>query len=183
MLQATPCHIPEACIFNDRDKSSAYDNWITDREYATLHTKITLQQYRQKMRTNWEFKSSGIFFFCCWSFPSRSVITYKYNTSVNNTTLYFIYNGIYVRVTCFDLVGHPQALQENRSKSYLVFLHCGIPQFTKTKQLLDLFSWRAWGWPTRSKHVALTNFFFFLVQCHHMFLWTFVFSLLVVAIV
>ena len=26
------------------------------------------------------------------SFPSRSVITYKYNTSVNNTILYFIYN-------------------------------------------------------------------------------------------
>ena len=23
-------------------------------------------------------------------------------------------------------------------------------------QLLDLFSWRAWGWPTSSKHVALT---------------------------
>ena len=54
-------------------------------------------------------------------------------------------NTVYVRETCFDLVDYPQALQENRSKSCLVFL-----------QLLDLFSWTAWGWPTRSKHVALT---------------------------
>jgi len=37
---------------------------------------------------------------------------FKYNTQVNNITLIFIYNGIYVRATCFDLVGHPQALQE-----------------------------------------------------------------------
>ena len=27
--------------------------------------------------------------------------------------------GIYVRETCFDLAGHPQALQENRSKRYI----------------------------------------------------------------
>ena len=40
-------------------------------------------------------------------------------------------NDIYVKVTCFDLVGHPQALQENRSNSYLVFLHCGIPNACK----------------------------------------------------
>ena len=58
---------------------------------------------------------------------SADVITYKYNTSVINKTFYFIYNGIYVRVTCFDIVGHPQALQEDRSKSCLVVLHCGIP--------------------------------------------------------
>jgi len=32
----------------------------------------------------------------------------------------------------------------------------GIPRCRKTKQLLDLFSWRAWEWPTRSKHGALT---------------------------
>jgi len=38
-----------------------------------------------------------------------------------------MYNGIYVRATCFDLVGHPQILQENRSKGCLFFLHCGIP--------------------------------------------------------
>ena len=61
----------------------------------------------------------GFFFFL--SFPSRSVITHKRNTSVNNRTFIFIYNGIYVRTTCFDLVGHPQAFQENRSKSCLVF--------------------------------------------------------------
>ena len=40
--------------------------------------------------------------------------------------MYCIYNGIYVRATCFDLVVHPQAVQENRSKSCLGFLHCGI---------------------------------------------------------
>ena len=62
--------------------------------------------------------------------------------------------------TCFDLVGHPHALQESSSKSCLVYLHCGIPNANtfasvtetcwhlgyhnaeKTKQLLDLFSWR-----------------------------------------
>ena len=99
------------------------------------------------------------------------VWTHKHNTSVNNTIFIFIYNGIYVRATCFDL-GHPQALQENRSKSCLVFLHCGIPNAYKVllqehiyyifyvpvtepckhlgsqnagklKQLLDVFSWRA----------------------------------------
>ena len=32
---------------------------------------------------------------------------------------------------CFDLVGHRQALQENRSKSCLIFLHCGIPNAHK----------------------------------------------------
>jgi len=31
--------------------------------------------------------------------------------------IHFIYTGIYVRATCFDLVGHPQALQEQRYKS------------------------------------------------------------------
>ena len=29
---------------------------------------------------------------------------------------------MYVRATCFDLVGHPQALQENRSNSWISFL-------------------------------------------------------------
>jgi len=33
----------------------------------------------------------------------------------------YIYIYIYVRATCFDLVDHPQALQENRSKSCLSF--------------------------------------------------------------
>jgi len=34
-------------------------------------------------------------------------------------------------VTCFELVGHPQALQEDRSKTCLVFLPCGIPNAYK----------------------------------------------------
>ena len=55
----------------------------------------------------------------------------KYNASVISTTFYFIYNGIFVRATCFDLVGHPQAFQEERSKSCLVLLHCGIPNAYK----------------------------------------------------
>jgi len=36
------------------------------------------------------------------------------------TQLLFYIQCIYVWATCFDLVGHPQALQENRSKSCLV---------------------------------------------------------------
>jgi len=39
-----------------------------------------------------------------------------------------MYNGIYVRATGFDLVGHPQALQEHRSERCLSFLHYGIPK-------------------------------------------------------
>jgi len=31
----------------------------------------------------------------------------------------------------------------------------GSHSAVKHKQLLDLFSWRAWWWPNRSKHVAL----------------------------
>ena len=65
--------------------------------------------------------------------------THKHNTSVSNTIYFYIQWYICVRATCFDLVGHPQALQENISKSS-VFLHYGIPQCRKTKQLLDLFS-------------------------------------------
>ena len=42
-----------------------------------------------------------------------------------------MYNSIVVRATCFDLVGHPQALQEDRAKSCSVSLHCGIPNAYK----------------------------------------------------
>ena len=35
---------------------------------------------------------------------------------------------VYVRATCFDLVGHPQASQENRSKSYFLDLFPGGPE-------------------------------------------------------
>jgi len=34
---------------------------------------------------------------------------------------------MYVRAIYFDVVGHPQALQEHRSKRCLGFLHYGIP--------------------------------------------------------
>ena len=51
--------------------------------------------------------------------------------------------------TCFDLVGHPRALQENRSNSCLVFLQCGIPNAHKFQlhQLyklvqIELFVWQ-----------------------------------------
>ena len=53
------------------------------------------------------------------------------NTTHLSLTQQFIYNGIFVRATCFDLVGHPQAVQEDRSKSCLVLLHCGIPNAYK----------------------------------------------------
>jgi len=45
--------------------------------------------------------------------------------------LLFIYKGIYVRATCFDVVGHPQAIQEYRSKRCFVFPHYGIPNACK----------------------------------------------------
>ena len=45
-------------------------------------------------------------------------------------------SGIYVRATCFDLVGHHQALQENRSKSCQFFCIVG-------SQMLTSFSYRS----------------------------------------
>ena len=51
---------------------------------------------------------------------------------------------IYVRATCFDLVGHLQALQENRSKSCLVFpalwvLKCLHVSVTGAKKYISLY--------------------------------------------
>jgi hypothetical protein len=45
---------------------------------------------------------------------------------------------------------------------------CALPIFRPSKKT-DLSSWRAWGWPTRSKHVVLTNIPLFLFfKCHHL---------------
>ena len=70
--------------------------------------------------------------------------TNKYYTSAINTTFIFIYNCIYVRATCFDLVCHPQALQKHRIKRCLVFLHCGIPNATTfsytSKKYISLYT-------------------------------------------
>ena len=82
---------------------------------------------------------------------------------------------IYARATFLDLVGHPQALQENRSKSCLVFLHCGIPHAYKLyicqgdmfgpsrsssgpprKQIKELFSFSAL-WVTKCLQVLYTR--------------------------
>ena len=60
----------------------------------------------------------------------------KYFTPVISTTFILctvVY--MYVRATCFDLVGHPQALQENRSKVCLVYPHRGIPNAHKFQLL------------------------------------------------
>jgi len=71
--------------------------------------------------------------------------------------MYFVYKGIHVRATCFDLIGHPQALPEHIFKRCSVSVHCGISQCKKkTEQRLNMCFGRAWGWPIRSKHVALT---------------------------
>ena len=70
------------------------------------------------------------FFFFFFKKAFHPEVLYKHNTSVSNTPFMFIYNGMCVRATCFDLVGHPQALLGNRSNS-LVFLHCGIPNAGK----------------------------------------------------
>jgi len=42
----------------------------------------------------------------------------KLNTTRQSLTHLFIYSIIYVRATCFDLVGHPQALQENQIQEF-----------------------------------------------------------------
>ena len=51
------------------------------------------------------------------AFHPEVLITHKYNTPVNNTTLYFIYTIkiVYSQGDMFrTLLGHPQALWENR---------------------------------------------------------------------
>ena len=88
------------------------------------------------------YKINKIIFFLC--FPSRSVVTYKHNVSVNNTTLYFIYNknSILPGDMFRPLLGHLQALWENRSKNFpylnalsdprylqIVLLGCEIRKF------------------------------------------------------
>jgi len=73
-----------------------------------------------------------------WSFPSRSVTTYK-NTIRHSITQYLFCIHWYV---CQGDMFRP-----SRSSS-------GPPR--KQIQLLDLFSRRAWEWLKRSKHVALT---------------------------
>ena len=72
------------------------------------------------------------------SFSSRSVTTYK-NTIRQSITQHLFYIHWFV---CQGDMFRP-----SRPSS-------GPPR--KQTQELDLFSWRAWGWPTRSKHVALT---------------------------
>ena len=65
--------------------------------------------------------------------PHRFEVGYlQISTTRQSVTQYLFYmQCMYVRATCFDLVCHPQALQENRWKSCLVFLHCGIPNAYK----------------------------------------------------
>ena len=51
--------------------------------------------------------------------------------TIRQSLTHLFYIQQYVRATCFDLVGHPQTLQEHRFKRCLVFLHCGIPKAYK----------------------------------------------------
>jgi len=49
-----------------------------------------------------------------------------YTTAIN--TIFILYTMVYMSGRhVFDLVGHPQALQEHRSKGCLDFLHYAIP--------------------------------------------------------
>jgi len=71
-------------------------------------------------------------------FPPPSVITYKYNTSVSNTTLYFYIIKWYIcQGDMFRPVSvNPEALQVNKSKSCLSFL-CSVGT-----QMLTSFCYR-----------------------------------------
>ena len=55
----------------------------------------------------------------------QSTIVIKILQSVINTTFYSYTKVYYVRATCFDLVGRPQAFQVHRSKCCLGLLHLG----------------------------------------------------------
>jgi len=92
-----------------------------------------------------------------WCFPSQSVVTCKYNTSVDNTTLYlctmkqYICQGdmfwpykVIIRpskktdpraVLCFTALWDPKCIWDPTVQWNII-------------QLLDL-SWRAWWWPCK----------------------------------
>ena len=67
--------------------------------------KTSSPMVRHCQRAVIEICTHNLFFFC-WSFPSRNIITYKYNMSVSNTTFLFYIpqNSILVRATCFELI-------------------------------------------------------------------------------
>jgi len=68
-----------------------------------------------------------------------------YNIQINTTRLPITQ---LLRVFCIQwYIWEGRLFRRSRSSS-------GPPR--KQIQLLDPFSWRAWGWPTMSKHVALT---------------------------
>ena len=66
-------------------------------------------------------------------YTDRLSTSYKYNVSVNNATLYFIYNknSIFSGRHISTLLGHLQALWENRSKSYLYLNALWDPKCTE----------------------------------------------------
>jgi len=57
---------------------------------------------------------------------------------------------MYVYLYIFE-VFNPEVLQYTNQPVSIN----GIPQCRKTEQRLNLCSGRAWGWPIRSKHVAM----------------------------
>ena len=64
-----------------------------------------------------------IYFLC---FPSWSVITYKYNTSVDNTTLYLYTKIVYfVRATCFNLIRSSSGPPRRQIQELYMF-HCNV---------------------------------------------------------
>jgi len=119
-------------------------------------------------------------------FPSRSVLTCKYNTSVDNTTLYLYTKVVYfVSATCFDLVRSSSGPPRRQIKELFMFkLFCQSDMFrpykiilrhskeTDTKVVYVSLQWNInnsriclLGGPEdeliRSKHVALTKYTIF----------------------
>jgi len=100
-----------------------------------------------------------------WCFPCRSVITYKYNTSVNNTTIYLYTKIVYfVRATSFDLIRSSSGRPRKQIEELFMF-HCivGSHNAMKHKQLLNLSSWRTWGWPYKVEICRPDKIYYFCV--------------------
>ena len=131
--------------------------------WQTLHSTVTSSlciSFMHRPRSDWKHSA---------------LIRYKHNVSVNNTTLYFIYNknsilsGQHVSTFIMSSSG-PLGKQ---IKSYLYFNALWDPKClqmcvshsynTICKHLESHNALRAWRWPNKSRNISLWQYIIFIV--------------------
>ena len=102
--------------------------------------------------------SCKVYIFSC--FPSRSVIKYKYNVSVNNTTLYFIYNKNSILSGRHVSSSGPLGKQ---IQDLSIFQCIWDPTIHGYIDSSWIFSQRAWRWPNKGRNVSPWQYTIFVV--------------------